>query len=589
MAGRPNTGRLMTAQRATSYGSRAPGTAGRGRPMTGRLPEAAVRPGTGSVKVSDRLLTQQGLNRLGTAPRTSYGRTVQDESFFLGSLRTKVAELTKEITKLRREITQLERDEGSYTSYEKRAEALAAEIKTLQGELSDLNLMNEQLDQKVEVPQVLEEKDDLKRRNDEESREIDEIFAARAKLDADTKKVEQSIAEVKARRDDVVKQLGPEHAGAYASMTSENERFVAEIDEHEARLAQLNARAAEMDVELQQNPLKRDAIRLYEQIAQMEAKRDQIVSEMEAEKLQSPEEQRQRLLDSVKSDNHEIAGMENKIEEVNARISELESEAASLEEDDQAGKLDKRAQKYKELKAKDAQMNAFLEEYDENFATANERLETSEARAAALLKQISTAIEQGAELPDAESYAQDKSLLDFKQNQLTKSEETARSLDGMVARVNKEHARLKDIEKKVSSELEQLEKQIPTMKNDIVMYDDLAGLKESKELHKKRLVADKKRLMQRREITKAMIQEQAALYERVTSELDKDEAYQQLTALEKRWQHLEKLNFQMNDFISSKEAETHFKGYAADVTQMVKEYNTILKARETTVKQGIAT
>ena len=61
-------------------------------------------------------------------------------------------------------------------------------------------------------------------------------------------------------------------------------RFVAEIDEHEARLAQLNARAAEMDVELQQNPLKRDAIRLYEQIAQMEVKRDQIVSEMEVSK-----------------------------------------------------------------------------------------------------------------------------------------------------------------------------------------------------------------------------------------------------------------------------------------------------------------
>lgn len=65
---------------------------------------------------------EQGLNRLGTAPRTSYGRTVQDESYFLGSLRTKVAELTKEIAKLQREITQLERDEGSYNSYEKRAE-----------------------------------------------------------------------------------------------------------------------------------------------------------------------------------------------------------------------------------------------------------------------------------------------------------------------------------------------------------------------------------------------------------------------------------------------------------------------------------
>ena len=47
---------------------------------------------------------------------------MQDESYFLGALRTKVAELTGEIVKLKKEKGQLERDEGSYNSYEKRAE-----------------------------------------------------------------------------------------------------------------------------------------------------------------------------------------------------------------------------------------------------------------------------------------------------------------------------------------------------------------------------------------------------------------------------------------------------------------------------------
>ena len=56
---------------------------------------------------------------------------------------------------------------------------------------------------------------------------------------------------------------------------------MAEIDAHEATLVQLNGRVAEYEADLQQNPLKRDAIRLYDQITQMEVKRDLIAAEME--------------------------------------------------------------------------------------------------------------------------------------------------------------------------------------------------------------------------------------------------------------------------------------------------------------------
>jgi hypothetical protein len=41
--------------------------------------------------------------------------------------------------------------------------------------------------------------------------------------------------------------------------------------------------------------------------------------------------------------------------------------------------------------------------------------------------------------------------------------------------------------------------------------------------------------------------------------------------------------------LTSPQSEAYFKGYATDVTKMVKEYNGYLKTRETTAKQGIAT
>ena len=105
------------------------------------------------------------------------------------------------------------------------------------------------------------------------------------------------------------------------------------------------------------------------------------------------------------------------------------------------------------------------------------------------------------------------------------------------------------LEGKIKAELASLEEQIATMKTGLVTYGDVQGLRESKELHKKRLLADKGRLLQRREITKRLIEEKTALYEDAAAKLAEDGVHTQLVALEKRWQQLEKQNYQMHQFV----------------------------------------
>lgn len=68
--------------------------------------------------------------------------------------RAKIAELTAEISKMRGEQEQLERDHASYLSYEKKAEGLATEIKTLQAELADWNMLADNLNTRTEAHQV---------------------------------------------------------------------------------------------------------------------------------------------------------------------------------------------------------------------------------------------------------------------------------------------------------------------------------------------------------------------------------------------------------------------------------------------------
>jgi len=54
--------------------------------------------------------------------------------------------------------------------------------------------------------------------------------------------------------------------------------------------------------------VKQEAMRLYEQIRELESKRDQMLREQKTE--ETPQAERERLLNQVKHDNHEIGTME---------------------------------------------------------------------------------------------------------------------------------------------------------------------------------------------------------------------------------------------------------------------------------------
>lgn len=80
----------------------------------------------------------------------------------MGLLRSKVNELTAEITRLGKETDLLSNEQSTYLTYEKRAEVQALELKDLQGQLADYNLLVDKLNTDVEMSDVQQEYKDLK-------------------------------------------------------------------------------------------------------------------------------------------------------------------------------------------------------------------------------------------------------------------------------------------------------------------------------------------------------------------------------------------------------------------------------------------
>ena len=101
---------------------------------------AGLGPLNTNIQVAERPVTQQGM--MGMKPVSQGpGRQIQDRSYYMGELRKRCDELQGEINKMNGEAEQYNKDNETYTKFEKKYNMLITEVRKLQGDLADLNLI----------------------------------------------------------------------------------------------------------------------------------------------------------------------------------------------------------------------------------------------------------------------------------------------------------------------------------------------------------------------------------------------------------------------------------------------------------------
>ncbi|CAM4547761.1 unnamed protein product [Leuciscus chuanchicus] len=318
-AGRPPTAiRVSTA---------APGTA---RPGTRAGPMAAAGVLSAQIRVADRPVTQQGLSGMKTGGKGPQ-RQILDKSYYLGLLRSKINELTMESTKLQKDIDTFSQENSVFLSYEKRAEVLAGEIKDLQGQLADYNMLVDKLNTNTEMDEVVNDIIMLKAQNDREAQSMDVIFTERREKEDLIRAVEDNIVQEKQAAQDIVKKMSAEKQAKYSEMKASNEELLQELNSHQEELDALMSRKETFEADLVHSQAKQEAVVLHEKLLDLENRRDALLTE--DRNMGSPQEERERLFKQVKENNQEIASMERQLSEVREKISNLTEEMRQLDAD----------------------------------------------------------------------------------------------------------------------------------------------------------------------------------------------------------------------------------------------------------------
>ena len=131
---------------------------------------ASARPITSRPTSSARPITSTGL----IAPKSSRGKTglkrqIQDKTYFIGLLRSKINQLNAEITKLTKECENLADRESRTTIYKRKAEELAKELAVLNRELGVYKEFNERLRTNQAENEIKEDIKELKLENNKQN------------------------------------------------------------------------------------------------------------------------------------------------------------------------------------------------------------------------------------------------------------------------------------------------------------------------------------------------------------------------------------------------------------------------------------
>ncbi|NXG50893.1 IFT74 protein, partial [Psilopogon haemacephalus] len=543
------------------------------------------------IKVADRPVTQQGLSGMKTAMKGPQ-RQIMDKTYYLGLLRSKTNELTTEINKLQEEAEMYKQEKSIYLSYEKRAEALAGEIKEYQGQLTDYNMVVDILNTSTDIAEVIRDYNMLKVQNDRDTQSVDKIFTERQGTEKLIQAVEENMEREKVVADDIIKDMSQGDQAKYMEMKAANEKLSQAGLFHctnlicslsgstQQELDALNVKEEALRAEIVHSQVKEEAVQLYEKLHELEERRDQMIAE--DKNMESPQEERERLLkqariQSVKDDSQEIASMERQLAEVKEKINHFKKVIQRLDMDLE-NHQGKENWKYKELKKREESMDNFLETFEEVKNQELERKSQIEANIVALLehssrnvnrmKQISSVTNQELKIMQED--------LTFKSNEMQKSQSTAKNLVTESQKLQMDLQKMELLEGKMVDELASLKQKIEQTKKELEVYNNLPALRASGEEKKKRLQDDKEKLTRHSHAFKKIMECLNTEYEILKRELQENETHAQLTNLERKWQHHEQNNFMMKEFIATKSQECDYQPIMKNVRKLITEYNKVL-------------
>ena len=533
---------------------------------------------TTNTKVIDRAVSRQGLTgAISGSGGQKIERKIQDKSYFLTLLKTRISDITNEIVKMNDKIGEINSDLTKYGALNKEYEILSKEVQDLEGELADYNLAGDKYRSNMRAEDIEEVYNKIKLYNKKKMDESDNLFLDKAKIMEQIGEIEQELNKVQQLIEQKLLDLDPEQKNEYESIKEENQNYVLQIYQLREEMAELNSQLIEGENALRNNPNKMEAHKLKDLINLLKRKKEELELQTNESGL-SIDELKQRLMAKAKEQTIEKNNIDKKIPDTKKLIEankkaifEIEKEMKSQQKNDNTKAVDSIAEKDKEI-------SAFIENHENIKRTHYKEIRAKEEIILSLLNNISEKIGMGETPLEGGSGLRER--IKEKKEMIEKSENTLEEAKAKYEELVIKLQRLDKLDETLKKDIENYKEKLQRINNDINNKFDKVDeqkdfLKRDTERKKKLLVY----LNQNKENYNKLLTSLILKNRTKNRQLEDNDIYKRLHELEVRMQSNENTIYSLQSYIDSKSNENQYGNLLKECMDLQQKINEELLKR----------
>ena len=533
---------------------------------------------TTNTKVIDRAVSRQGLTgAISGSGGQKIERKIQDKSYFLTLLKTRISDITNEIVKMNDKIGEINSDLTKYGALNKEYEILSKEVQDLEGELADYNLAGDKYRSNMRAEDIEEVYNKIKLYNKKKMDESDNLFLDKAKIMEQIGEIEQELNKVQQLIEQKLLDLDPEQKNEYESIKEENQNYVLQIYQLREEMAELNSQLIEGENALRNNPNKMEAHKLKDLINLLKRKKEELELQTNESGL-SIDELKQRLMAKAKEQTIEKNNIDKKIPDTKKLIEankkaifEIEKEMKSQQKNDNTKAVDSIAEKDKEI-------SAFIENHENIKRTHYKEIRAKEEIILSLLNNISEKIGMGETPLEGGSGLRER--IKEKKEMIEKSENTLEEAKAKYEELVIKLQRLDKLDETLKKDIENYKEKLQRINNDINNKFDKVDeqkdfLKRDTERKKKLLVY----LNQNKENYNKLLTSLILKNRTKNRQLEDNDIYKRLHELEVKMQNNENTIYSLQSYIDSKGNENQYGNLLKECMELQQKINDELLKR----------
>ncbi|XP_012225470.1 intraflagellar transport protein 74 homolog [Linepithema humile] len=561
--------------------------------MSNRAPTASsgLRIGTGlsrtnmglvtakqfNVNMLDRPITQHGM--AGIRPSTTRGlpmtRQIQDKRYYEGLLQLKIRELTQEIAIIMKDVEVQNKEKATFLHYDKRAKSLAAELTTLQAELADYNLVVDKMTSDVDKEIVEQEAKELMLINERRTAEVERMFEQRKQMEQKLHKLQKDIENEKRRTEHIVESMDSHTREKYDDLLRQKTELQEQAQQIQRELDQLSKEQAHLEEQIALSQLKQEAVKLQVRIIEAEEKRNRLREE-ERTRL-SPEDEKEQLLQKIKRDNNDIAATEAQIAEKERKVTEQEQQLEQLETDLEDNQSEKQ-NKYQELRKREELMEEFMSTYEQSKQEEMAKLEKLEREIIDKLEAVANATENEY-LTEAEETMVLRDKLSYNDYEMAHRDDDFEELKKDYVTMQQTFNRLRILEEKLQLESKQMKEKLEKQQSELIVLEDLDGLKTRNELKRDELIAEREGLVSEESICEDDLKSLRVEYNEFKEKLKKYAVYPEISNLEDKLENLKENNKKIEEIITKEKNRVNYEPHKQKAFKLINDYNVMLQEK----------